>query len=93
MKYYSEVTKKIYNSVKELEKVEKEIEEKDNARKTDAARVEEAAKKLAAARKEYSEALSSFCSKHGPYHTTIKSDDSDESAFANLRTLINLLEL
>ena len=47
MKYYSEVTKKIYDSVNELKEAEAKITEKANARKLDAEKVEKAFQKPA----------------------------------------------
>ena len=94
MKYYSEVTKKIYDSVNELKTAEDEIQNKANARKKDAEVVEKAFNNYHTARVEYEKALKDFCDKYGSYHRTIKVDDSDiESAndFSSLRDLVNLL--
>lgn len=92
MKYYSEITKKMYNSVKELEQAEKEISDKNNARKEDAAKVEKAYKDWVAARENYSKVLSDFCAKHGPYHQTLKADDTINS-WKDLSALIDLMGL
>lgn len=92
MKYYSEITKKMYDSVRELVKAEKEVSDKNNARKEDAAKVEKAYADLAAARENYSKVLSDFCAKHGPYHQTVKADDAINS-WKNLSNLIDLLNL
>lgn len=93
MKYYSEVTKKMYDSVKELEKAESELNEKVNMRKNDALLVEKAYDELMNARKKFDKQLNEFCSKHGPYHKTITPDKEDLSSFNNLGFLIDLLEL
>lgn len=103
MKYYSEVTKKMYDSVKELEKAEREIKDKNDERKTAAAAVEKAYDELvnvrkrasdevAAARERYSKVLSDFYSKYGAYHQSIKSTDSDLS-WKSLSSLLDLLNL
>lgn len=92
MKYYSEVTKKMYDSVRDLEKAEKEIKDKNDERKTAAAAVEKAYNELVEARERYSKVLSDFCSKYGAYHQSIKSTDSD-SSWKNLGTLLDLLNL
>lgn len=92
MKYYSEITKKMYDSVRELEKAEKEVNDKNNARREDAMKVERAEKALVEARENYSKALNEFCAKHGPYHKTV---DREEAArtWSNLSNLIDLLNL
>lgn len=92
MKYYSEITKKMYDSVKELEKAEKETNDKNNARKEDAMKVERAEKAWIEARENYTKTLNEFCAKHGPYHKTI---DKDEAAltWSNLGNLIDILNL
>lgn len=92
MKYYSEITKKMYDSVRELEKAEKEANDRDDARKEDAMKVERAEKALIEARENYSKVLNEFCVKHGPYHKTV---DREEAArtWSNLSNLIDLLNL
>lgn len=92
MKYYSEVTKKMYDSVRELELAEKEVQNKNNARKEDAAKVEKAYADLVTARENYSKVLSDFCAKHGPYHQTVKASDAMGS-WKGLSNLIDLLNL
>lgn len=103
MKYYSEITKKMYDTVKDLEKAEKEIKDKNDERKTAAAAVEraydhfvevrkKASDEVAIARDNYSKALNDFCSKYGAYHQSIKSTDSD-SSWRSLSSLIDLLNL
>ena len=103
MKYYSEVTKKMYDIVKDLEKAEREIKDKNDECKTAAAAVEKAydefvdvckkaSDEVAAARKRYSKVLNDFCSKYGAYHQSIKSTDSDPS-WKNLSYLLGLLNL
>ena len=92
MKYYSEITKKMYDSVRELEKAEKEVNDKNNARREDAMKVERAEKAWIEARENYSKVLNEFCAKHGPYHKTV---DGEEAArtWSNLSNLIDLLNL
>lgn len=89
MKYYSEVTRKMYDTVKDLEKAEKEIRDKNVERKTAAAAVEKAYNELVEARERYSKVLNDFCSEYGAYHQSIKSTDFDPS----LRSLSSLLDL
>lgn len=92
MKYYSEITKKMYDSVKELENAEKEVSDKNNARKEDAAKVEKAYKDWMAARENYSKVLIDFCAKYGAYHTTVKAENTVDS-WKNLSALIDLMGL
>lgn len=76
MKYYSDVTKKMYETISDLEVAEKEVSEKTNARKEDAAKVEAAFNEMVEARKNYEKVLREFCEKHGAYHRTIKADNA-----------------
>lgn len=86
MRYYSDLTQRMYNSAEECEKAEielkkaeekkaKEIEQKTAARKEKAAKVDAAYKALCEARKNYEKVLSDFCKDYGAYHKTIKKDD------------------
>ena len=79
MKYYSDVTKKVYDTVGDLEAAEKEVSEKTNARKEDAAKVEAAFNEMSTARKKYEKVLREFCEKHGAYHRTIKPEDGSKT--------------
>jgi seryl-tRNA synthetase len=88
MKYLSEKTKVAYDTVDELEKAEKEFDEKQTAielKKTERAeaakKVDEAYAKAIKARKEADELLTEFCKKYGAYHKTYTepSDDNTKS--------------
>ena len=92
MRYYSDKTKTLYDSVEDLEKAEKAITDRAAARKKDASEVEAAFNEMVKARKVYEEKLSKFCSKHGAYHKTITSKDSDDNWFS-LSELLDLLKL
>lgn len=92
MKYYSEVTKKVYDTVNELKEEEAKIADKANARKVDAEKVEAARKKWVDARLEYDRALSEFCKKYGAYHKTYSSDDVRKE-WSSLSELVNDLFL
>lgn len=93
MKYYSEITKKVYDTVNELKQAEDAVNEKANARKLDAEKVEKAFENLKNARAAYEKALREFCDKHGAYHKTIKNDDMSDisNTVGDLRELVNLL--
>lgn len=95
MKYYSELTKKLYDSEKALIDAENEVKiekiKKEEAaaaakkqRAEDAKVVEEAFEKMKAARKEYQDALANFCKKHGAYHKTLTEKDLPEVDFSLL---------
>ena len=93
MKYYSDVTKKLYESVDELKKAEAEITDKAAARKKDADKVEKAYNAYIEARKEYEKVLTEFCNKHGAYHKTYTSKDAGnvETEFESLKNLVSML--
>lgn len=84
MKYYSEMTKKLYDSEDALvtaETAATEAEAKAKAekervaieRKVRADEIEKARAAMVAAQKEYRDKLEAFCKDYGTYHTTIKS--------------------
>lgn len=92
MKYYSDVTKKLYESVDELKKAEAEITDKAAARKKDADKVEKAYNAYIEARKEYEKVLTEFCNKHGAYHKTYTSKDARD-AKTEFESLANLVSM
>lgn len=71
MKYYSDITKKLYEDVEELKKAELEVTNKAATRKKDAEKVEQAFEAYKKASKAYENALLEFCNKYGSYHKTI----------------------
>ena len=86
MKYLSEVTKKVYDTVDELnaeeEKVlaarkERELAEAEKKAKREerAKEVEEALKLALEAQKEANEKLEAFCKDYGTFHTSLKNAD------------------
>lgn len=78
MKFYSDKTKKLYDSVELLDTAEQEFD-KENAekiavqkeRKDRAAEIESARKELDAARKKYNDLVNKFIKDYGSYHSTI----------------------
>ena len=84
MKYYSEITKKPYDTIEDLETAEKKAEEakqanleKRNARTKAAKEVEDAINAAQEAQKKADEAkrvagqkLNAFCREYGAYHTS-----------------------
>lgn len=75
MKFYSEVTKELYDTEEALTKAEKAVNDKTAARKADAKLVDDAFKAYKAARDNYNKVLADFCEKHGSYHKTLKKED------------------
>ena len=86
MKYYSDVTRKFYNTAEDCEKEEKQAikqeeekklaeQRKNEARAVAAKNVEEKRLIMVKAQKDYKEALEDFCKQHGSYHFTSKSFD------------------
>lgn len=79
MKYYSELTKKVYDTPELLEEAEKVVleankeKEKKLAERAERAKaVEVAFEKAQKARQEADDLLSKFCKDYGSFHTTIK---------------------
>ena len=96
MRYYSDITKQIYESEKELNQAEfKAAQAKENARKAKekesaerkkaAAEVQEAYAKARAANVHASKVLADFCDKYGSYHFSI--DGSEDSELNDLVSL------
>ena len=84
MKYYSDKTKKIYDTVEQLQAAEKKYDEahaaeikKAEERKKRAAEVSEARKELANAQKKYNDLLNKFVKDYGSYHETYTDKDVD----------------
>lgn len=88
MKYYSENTRKFYDSEQECAQAEIEYnkklaaekakkEELSNARKTRANEVEEAYKAILDAKKHYNELLNAFVKDYGSFHMTLKTGDDN----------------
>lgn len=100
MKYYSDVTKKFYNTPNECEKDEAimldaqakekmEKEKKAAERKARAAEVESARKAMAMAQKKYRETLEAFVKDYGTYHLSLTDEDA-KNAIPSLFDVFNL---
>lgn len=83
MKFYSEVTDKIYNTEDELKKAEFLVSEKKRKdanlkaeRETAAKKVEDAFKAAAAAEKAARKELQQFTDKYGSFHKTYHGDEA-----------------
>lgn len=82
MKYYSEITKKLYDSSEALAKAEHELDEKKKAkeqlaqqREKRAKEVEDAFKAVQTAQEHAQELLKNFTSDYGKFHKTYKAGE------------------
>ena len=100
MKYYSDVTKKFYNTVEDCEREEKQVikqeeekklaeQRKNEARANAAKSVEEKRLVMVKAQKDYKEALEAFCKQYGSYHFTSKSFDDIPHLFNSFFDFLN----
>ena len=100
MKYYSEITKQVYDSEAACYAAERKEKAKTDARKKEAEKVEaarknfanvrlECEKKIADARNEYETVLAEFCKKYGAYHTSI--DFTNKEEWPDLKSIVNSL--
>lgn len=84
MRYISDKTKKIYDTVEQLQAAEAEYDKvhaaeiaKQKERKARAAEVSEARKEFTNAQKKYNELLNKFVKDYGSYHETYTDQDID----------------
>ena len=77
MKYYSEITKKVYDTEDELKKAELAVENKKSAREKEAKEVEKLCKEAAAASDKAKKALADFNKKYGTFHTSVNATDGN----------------
>ena len=77
MKYYSEVTKKLYDSEKELTAAEAEVTKSKADRAKEAKEVTEALKAANEAQKKANEMLNAFVKKYGSFKTTLTGEDAE----------------
>lgn len=87
MKYWSDVTKTMYDTQKELEKAEQDAkveaykakkakEKKDVERKARAKEVEDARQAMVAAKSKYAELLEAFTRDYNQYHLSLTGEDA-----------------
>ena len=84
MKYYSDKTKKIYNSVVELTADEAAYDQAHAAelakaaeRKERAQKINDLRKEITKLQKEYNELITQFIKDNGSYHATYRDEDVD----------------
>ena len=82
MKFYSELTKKVYDTHEAVEAAEQEIKEREAAKqklaekRADRAKeVEDAYKAIITAQKHYQELVNQFIKDYGSFHMTYKDED------------------
>lgn len=89
MKYYSEITKNLYDSIEALEEAEMKVkqaeeaarkakEEEEMKAKVIKAERAEAAKEVEEAFRNYNRLLNDFCRKYGPFHMTFTNEDFND---------------
>lgn len=95
MKFYSDKTKKLYDSVEQLETAETEYDRahaaeiaKQKERKARAEEINKARKDAINAQKHYNELVNKFIKDYGSYHATYTDDDE---TFLTASDLINKL--
>lgn len=76
MKFYSEITKKLYDTKDELVKAEVAATKAKSDREVKAKEVTELIKAANEATKKANDALGEFIKEHGSFKTTIKSEDT-----------------
>ena len=81
MKYYSEITKQLYDDKDALIKAEVEATKAKTDRAEKAKEVTELIKKANEATKAANKALSEFVKEYGSFKTTIKDDDVNVNSF------------
>ena len=81
MKFYSEITKKLYDTKDELVKAEVEATKTKTDRAEKAKEVTELIKKANEATKAANKALSEFVKEYGSFKTTIKDNDVSVDSF------------
>ena len=89
MKYYSEITKKLYDTKEELTQAEVEVVKAKANRANRAKEVEEALKVANDATKKANELLSAFVKDYGSFKTTIK--DENTNALTNFWSVFEKL--
>lgn len=72
MKYYSEITRKKYDTVEALEADEKKVAETTSLRAKDAKEVEQAIKEAYEAEKRANDKIGKFIDTYGSFKTTMK---------------------
>ena len=96
MKYYSEVTKKLYDTEKDLANAEAAVikaqadeEERNKVRTTRAKEVEDAYRSVLEARQHYAELKNKFIEDYGSFHMSIK-DKTPVEDWDSVNKLIDL---
>jgi hypothetical protein len=98
MKFYSEITNRVYDTTEELEVAEKEVLEEKKAKEEKLAQRAERAKKVEEAyalaadyKKKADELLNEFVKDYGSFHTTIKTPVRTNTSLTELGDLFDSL--
>ena len=79
MKYYSEITKQLYDSKEDLVQAEVDATKAKSDRAAAAKKVTELLKEAKEANRKANQALDDFIKKYGTFKTTLKADDLDKN--------------
>jgi len=88
MKFYSELTKKIYDSAEELDKAEKQVAAAEKAKQKKEAERKARAKEVQDAFKTAYELRDKFIADFGTYHQTLTKEDVSAKNIADLFELL-----
>ena len=83
MKFYSEKTQKLYNSIEELKNAEKELAKQEEEEKAKRDARAKRAKEVEDAYKHYKDLLDAFIKDYGSYHMSINDSNSIFDLFFN----------
>lgn len=91
MKYYSEITKKLYDTKDALIKAEVEATKKKGDREAAAKNVTKLLEEAREAKRKANQALDDFIKKYGSFKTTLKEEDVDKEGdnFWNTLSIFN----
>lgn len=81
MKFYSEITKKLYDTSKELKEAEAEFREKEEEKERMKSQRAERAKEVEDAYKKANDLLEAFIKDYGSFHKTYTEDSPFKSIF------------
>lgn len=91
MKYYSEVTQKMYDTVEELEKSEKQVNEQNKQKEEKKKELDEAIEAVHIAQTKANKLLAEYCRKYGAYETKLNIMEAKEMDKELAKLIFNLL--
>lgn len=91
MKYYSDVTNHLYDSVEELNEAEEQVRNRDTEKNMLKAEIDRLHENLHKAKAEYEAALREYCEKYGTYTYTYTSNYDKPFEYKTLEKIWNSL--